>query len=61
MGTNISEDLAASVLKLVQEDWAARGKATIILRKGMRGYCKGQRQLWSTFAVDGAVSDMLEW
>lgn len=34
MGTNISEDLSASILKLVQEDWAAREKANIILRKG---------------------------
>ena len=35
MGTNISEDLAASILRLVQEDWAAREEANIILRKGL--------------------------
>jgi hypothetical protein len=42
MGTNISVDLAASILKLVQENLAAREKANIIFRKGMADCCKGK-------------------
>lgn len=61
MGNKISEDLAASILKLVQENWVAGEKANIILRKGMADCCKGKWQQWSTYPVDGAVGERLEW
>jgi hypothetical protein len=42
VGTNIPEDLAASILKPVQEEWAKRENANIILRMGMTGWCDGK-------------------